>query len=206
MTTRVLALVRHGESQGNLDNRFTGCLDLPLTPQGEAQARLAGGRLQSLGIDFIHLHTSTLARAVLSGKLLRESLAIGEDQIYVATELRERDYGQLTGMNKMEAQRRWGSDKVQLWRRSYAETPPGGESLRDTVARVVVYYLGRILPGILRGEPTVVVAHGNSLRALVMAIEQLSALQIESLEISTGEIILYQFAADATVGEKHTFS
>ena len=197
-----LVLVRHGESTFNATNRFTGWSDPELTPRGEAQARAVAERLHKTGIGVDAAFSSALARTIRSLEIILEGLCC-EAAPHAELALNERSYGELTGLNKHEAAARFGAEQVRHWRRSYAGAPPGGESLRDTVARVAPYYLRAILPQALRGQSVLVVAHGNTLRALVMALEGVSPFDVQSLEIATGEILDYAVAADATVRRMH---
>ena len=201
MSDRLLVLVRHGQSEWNLKNLFTGWRDVDLTDQGIAEAREAGRKLKAKGIVFDIAFTSALIRAQRTLDLLLgemgQSVPITRDQA-----LNERDYGDLAGLNKDDARRKWGEEQVHVWRRSYDIAPPGGESLRDTLARTLPYYVQEILPCVLRGQRTVIAAHGNSLRALVMVLEKLSPEGILKREIATGVPIIYRLNADATVESK----
>ena len=202
MSERLLVLVRHGQSEWNLKNLFTGWRDPDLTEQGIAEAQEAGRKLKAQGIVFDLGYTSVLKRAqrtldILLGEMGQTDLPIVRDQA-----LNERDYGDLSGLNKDDARKKWGEEQVHIWRRSYDIAPPGGESLRDTLARTLPYYVQEILPCVLRGERTVVAAHGNSLRALVMVLEKLSPEGILKREIATGVPIIYRLNADATVASK----
>jgi len=202
MTDRLLVLLRHGQSEWNLKNLFTGWRDVDLTPQGVAEARAAGQRLKARGIQFDVAFTSVLKRAQ---RTLDLTLAeMGQQNIPVLKDqaLNERDYGDLVGLNKDDARKKWGDDQVHKWRRSYDVAPPAGESLKDTVARTLPYYVQEILPRVLRGERTLVAAHGNSLRALIMVLEKLSPESIVKRELATGVPIVYRLASDATVAEK----
>jgi 2,3-bisphosphoglycerate-dependent phosphoglycerate mutase len=186
MTDRLLVLVRHGQSEWNLKNLFTGWRDPDLTEKGVAEAKDAGRKLKAQGIVFDVGYTSVLKRAQLTldlllGEMGQTNLPIIRDQA-----LNERDYGDLSGLNKDDARKKWGEEQVHIWRRSYDIAPPGGESLRDTLARTLPYYVQEILPAVLQGKRTVVAAHGNSLRALVMVLEKLSPDGILKREIATG--------------------
>jgi len=202
MSDRLLVLVRHGESEWNKKNLFTGWRDVGLTDNGIAEARAAGRKLKAQGLRFDVAFTSALKRAQHSLDLMLEelgqqSLAVIEDQA-----LNERDYGDLAGLNKDDARKKWGAEQVHTWRRSYDVAPPGGESLKDTAARVLPYYIQDILPRVLRGDDVLISAHGNSLRALVMVLEHLSPEQIVAREIATGVPLIYRLNADSTVAEK----
>ena len=185
-----LILLRHGESQWNLENRFTGWVDVPLTPRGVQEAKNAGDKL--LGFKFDRAFTSVLVRA---NETLRLALnAIGQSNIPVEKDkaLNERMYGELQGLNKAETTKKYGEAQVKIWRRSYDVPPPGGESLKDTAERVLPYYEQTIKPHLLKGETILVAAHGNSLRALIMELEQLSREQVLELNIPTGAPLLYE--------------
>jgi 2,3-bisphosphoglycerate-dependent phosphoglycerate mutase len=202
MTDRVLVLVRHGQSEWNLKNLFTGWRDVGLTEQGIKEAREAGRKLKAQGITFDVAFTSALVRAqrtldLMLGELGQTKLATFKDQA-----LNERNYGDLVGLNKDDARKKWGEEQVHIWRRSYDVAPPGGESLRDTAARVLPYYIQDILPRVLRGERVLVSAHGNSLRALVMVLEKLTPEAILKREIATGAPIIYRLNADSTVASQ----
>jgi 2,3-bisphosphoglycerate-dependent phosphoglycerate mutase len=202
VSERLLVLVRHGQSDWNLKNLFTGWKDPDLTEQGVREAKAAGQRLKALGLSFDTGFTSDLTRAQNTMQLILEEL--GQTALPVARDqaLNERDYGDLSGLNKDEARKKWGEEQVHLWRRSYDVPPPGGESLKDTVARVLPYYNQEILPAVLRGERTIVAAHGNSLRALVMVLDRLTPQTIPSMELATGVPLVYRLKADSTVESK----
>ncbi|MFD1333409.1 2,3-bisphosphoglycerate-dependent phosphoglycerate mutase [Methylopila musalis] len=196
---RRLVLVRHGQSEWNLKNLFTGWKDPDLTERGVAEAKAAGQRLKTEGLRFDVAFTSKLRRAQRTGQLLLAELGQPDVATVEHEALNERDYGDLTGLNKDEARKSFGEDQVLLWRRSYDVPPPGGESLKDTVARVLPYYVQEILPRVLRGEQTLVTAHGNSLRALIMVLEGLTPETLLKRELLTGAPIVYDLEADATV-------
>jgi len=202
MIDRVLVLVRHGESEWNLRNLFTGWKDIDLTDKGVAEAQAAGRRLKALGLSFDVAFTSDLIRAQRSLDLILDEM--GQTQIPVSRDkaLNERDYGDLSGLNKDDARAKWGAEQVHIWRRSYDVAPPGGESLKDTAARVLPYYIQEILPAVLQGKRVLIAAHGNSLRALVMVLERLSTDDILKREIGTGDPLIYRLNADSTVAEK----
>jgi 2,3-bisphosphoglycerate-dependent phosphoglycerate mutase len=197
-----LVLVRHGQSEWNLKNLFTGWRDVGLTDLGREEAKSAGTRLKALGLNFDIAFTSALTRAQAScdlilGELGQTGLETIRDQA-----LNERDYGDLSGLNKDDARAKWGEEQVHIWRRSYDIAPPGGESLKDTGARVWPYYIHVLQPHVLRGETVLVVAHGNSLRALIMALDGLTGDQIVKTELATGVPIVYRLNADSTVMSK----
>ncbi len=199
---RLLVLVRHGQSEWNLKNLFTGWRDVDLTEKGIEEARNAGRKLKAQGITFNVTFTSALKRAQRTLDLVLEEMGQTGLPIIADSALNERDYGDLSGLNKDDARAKWGEDQVHVWRRSYDVPPPGGESLKDTVARVLPYYVQEILPQVLRGQHVLVAAHGNSLRALVMVLERLSPEGILKREIGTGAPIIYRLNADALVASK----
>jgi 2,3-bisphosphoglycerate-dependent phosphoglycerate mutase len=201
MTERILVLVRHGQSEWNLKNLFTGWKDVDLTAQGILEAKKAGEKLKARGIKFDVAFTSALKRAQKTLDLVLAEMGESKIPIFKDQALNERDYGDLVGLNKDDARKKWGDEQVLRWRRSYDIAPPGGESLRDTVARALPYFVQEILPRVLRGERTIVAAHGNSLRALVMVLERLSPEGILKRELATGVPILYRLNPDATVAE-----
>ncbi len=192
-----LVLLRHGESQWNRENRFTGWVDVPLSAKGEEEARSAGQKL--IGYRFDRAFTSVLTRAIETLRIVLE--VIGQSHIPIEKDqaLNERMYGELQGLNKTETAKKYGEQQVKLWRRSYDIRPPGGESLKDTAERVLPYYESRIKPHHLAGETVLIVAHGNSLRALVMHLDRLTPDQVLELNIPTGAPLLYEFGAEGTV-------
>jgi 2,3-bisphosphoglycerate-dependent phosphoglycerate mutase len=198
----VLVLVRHGESEWNRRNLFTGWKDPGLSEKGVAEARAAGCLLKARGYTFDVAFTSDLRRAqhtltVMLDELGQTELPIRKDQA-----LNERDYGDLSGLNKDEARRKWGEKQVHIWRRSFDVAPPGGESLKDTAARVLPYYEAAIWPQVAAGRNVLVSAHGNSLRALVMRIEGLTGDEIVTRELATGVPIVYRLNADGTMQDR----
>jgi 2,3-bisphosphoglycerate-dependent phosphoglycerate mutase len=199
---RLLVLVRHGQSEWNLKNLFTGWRDVDLTEQGVAEAKKAGARLKERGIAFDVAYTSVLKRAQRTLGLVLDEMGQSGIPVHNDLALNERDYGDLNGLNKDDARKKWGEEQVHIWRRSYDTPPPGGESLKDTVARALPYYVQTILPGVLRGERTLVAAHGNSLRALIMVLERHTPESIIARELATGVPIIYRLNADSTVAEK----
>lgn len=192
-----LILLRHGESQWNLENRFTGWVDVPLSSRGVQEAKNAGDKLR--GFTFDRAFTSVLVRANDTLRLALE--AVGQATIPVEKDkaLNERMYGDLQGLNKAETARKYGEDQVKIWRRSFDVRPPGGESLKDTADRVLPYYERAIKPYLLKGETILIAAHGNSLRALVMHLENLSREQVLELNIPTGAPLLYELDYDGKV-------
>ncbi len=199
---RTLVLVRHGQSEWNAKNLFTGWKNPDLTPLGVEEARRAGRELKKLDLLFSIGFTSALLRAQHTLQLIFEELGQSNVPTIKDRALNERHYGDLSGLNKDEAREKWGEEQVRLWRRSYDVPPPGGESLKDTVARVVPFYVQRILPPVMRGERVLVAAHGNSLRALCMVLEQLTPESVTTLELTTGVPIIYKLNADSTVASK----
>jgi 2,3-bisphosphoglycerate-dependent phosphoglycerate mutase len=198
---RLLVLTRHGQSEWNLKNLFTGWKDVDLTEVGIAEAKAAGRKLKAQGITFDVGFTSDLKRAQRTMTIMLEEMGQPNIPVIQNVALNERDYGDLSGLNKDDARERWGAEKVHIWRRSYDVPPPGGESLRDTAARVLPYYIQEILPRVLRGQRVLVTAHGNSLRALVMVLDRLSPKEIIARELATGVPMVYRLNADATVAE-----
>jgi len=199
---RLLVLVRHGQSEWNLKNLFTGWKDPDLTEQGVAEAKAAGRVLREHGYSFDVAFTSELKRAqrtldIVLAVLHQENLPIVRDRA-----LNERDYGDLTGLNKDDARKRWGEDQVQIWRRSFDIAPPGGESLKDAAARVLPYFHSRILPRVNGGERVLVVAHGNSLRAVIMELEDLSGEAIIKRELETGVPIVYSLDENGSIKKR----
>jgi 2,3-bisphosphoglycerate-dependent phosphoglycerate mutase len=202
MSDRLLVLVRHGQSEWNLKNLFTGWRDVDLTGQGVKEAREAGRKLKAQGLKFDVAYTSALKRAQRTLGLMLEELGQTGIPVIKDQALNERDYGDLSGLNKDDARAKWGEEQVHIWRRSYDIAPPGGESLKDTLARTLPYYVTEILPRVLRGERVLVAAHGNSLRALIMVLEKLNKESILKREIGTGVPIIYTLGADAVVASK----
>ena len=199
-----LVLVRHGESQWNLENRFTGWVDVPLSEKGIAEAKSAGERLKKENIRFDHAYTSNLKRAqntlqFILEKLGQSGLPVEKDQA-----LNERHYGDLQGLNKAETAKKFGDDQVKIWRRSYDIAPPGegGESLKDTAARTLPYFETHILRDLRAGKNVLVSAHGNSLRSIVMHLDKLSRAQVLELNLATGIPIVYEFGPDLQITSK----
>jgi 2,3-bisphosphoglycerate-dependent phosphoglycerate mutase len=190
-----LILIRHGQSQWNLENRFTGWIDIPLSPHGEEEARRAGQLLKDFKID--RAFTSALTRAqqtldIILKEIHQAGVPIKKDQA-----LNERHYGDLQGLNKADTAKRYGEEQVLIWRRSYDVRPPGGESLKDTAARTLPYFTSQILPEAVKaGRAVLVCAHGNSLRSIVMDLDRLSPEEIMKVEIPTGEPIVYEISSE----------
>jgi 2,3-bisphosphoglycerate-dependent phosphoglycerate mutase len=202
MTDRLLVLVRHGQSDWNLKNLFTGWRNIDLTEQGIKEAREAGHKLKGQGIKFDVAFTSALIRAQRTLDLMLTELGQTNIPVFKDQALNERDYGDLSGLNKDDARKKWGEEQVHIWRRSYDVAPPGGESLKDTLARTLPYYVTEILPRVLRGERVLVSAHGNSLRALVMVLDKHTTESITKLNLDTGVPMIYRLNADSTVASK----
>jgi 2,3-bisphosphoglycerate-dependent phosphoglycerate mutase len=199
---RLLVLVRHGQSEWNQKNLFTGWRDVGLTELGIEEARAAGRRLKARGFTFDLAYTSALKRAQDTLKIMLEELGQTGLETKWDQALNERDYGDLVGLNKDDARKRWGEEQVHQWRRSYDTAPPGGESLKDTLARALPYYVTHILPDVLSGKKVLVSAHGNSLRALIMAIEGQSPEQIVKLELPTGVPVVYRLQPNSRIESK----
>ena len=185
-----LVLVRHGESQWNKENRFTGWIDIPLSPNGENEAKKAGEKLK--GMHFDKAFTSMLQRAINTFEIAAQTAGFKHLIAEKDEALNERMYGDLQGLNKDECREKFGNEQVHVWRRSYDIPPPNGESLKDTAERVLPYYHKRIEPMLKDGKDVLIVAHGNSLRALIMFLEDLSGEEIVKVEIPTGVPILYE--------------
>ena len=191
MTRSNLVLVRHGQSEWNEKNLFTGWKDPELTQKGAQEARNAGRELLGQEYVFDVMYTSALRRAQETGRIILEEMGLTDIVTVRDQRLNERDYGDLSGLNKDDARERWGEDQVHVWRRSYDTPPPGGESLKDTANRVLPYFEEVILPSLVAGKNILVAAHGNSLRALIMKIEAIPPLEIVKLEIETGKPIYF---------------
>ena len=198
----VLVIVRHGQSEWNKKNLFTGWCDPDLTERGVAEAIRAGELLKSREIVFDIAYTSLLSRANRTLSLILDQL--GQQELVTVRDqaLNERDYGELSGLNKNDATERWGADQVLQWRRSYDIPPPGGESLKDTAARVLPFYKTRIWPDVSAGKNVIVAAHGNSIRALIMYLEMLSAQQILEREVATGAPMIYKLTMHGHVQDR----
>jgi 2,3-bisphosphoglycerate-dependent phosphoglycerate mutase len=196
----LLVLVRHGESQWNLENRFTGWTDIPLTDRGREEARRAGEKIRDMHFD--QAYTSVLQRATETLDIMLK--VIGQEGMPVAYDraLNERHYGDLQGLNKAETAEKFGKEQVHQWRRSYDVAPPGGESLQDTAARTLPYFEAHILPDLRAGKNVLVSAHGNSLRSIVMQLDQLSRAEVMNLNLATGVPIVYEFSPDLRILSK----
>ena len=191
-----LVLVRHGQSEWNAKNLFTGWKNPGLTSAGEKEAIDAGNLIKERDIKFSIMFTSALKRAQITGQMILDVIDQTNIEVIKDQALNERDYGELAGLNKDDARKQWGKEQVHIWRRSYDIPPPGGESLKDTAERVLPYFNSLILPKLLQGENILVAAHGNSLRALVIQLDNLSKDEVIALEIPTGAPIIYSFAGD----------
>jgi 2,3-bisphosphoglycerate-dependent phosphoglycerate mutase len=197
-----LCLLRHGQSQWNLENRFTGWIDIPLTDTGREEARQAAERLKGQGIRFDVAYTSVLSRAIETLDIALDVLGQKGIPIHQDKALNERMYGDLQGLNKAETAAKFGDEQVHIWRRSYDVPPPNGESLKDTQERALPYFKQHIEPDLRAGKNVLVSAHGNSLRAIVMAVEGLTPEQIMGVELPTGEPWLYELTPDLSVRRK----
>lgn len=188
-----LVLLRHGQSTWNLENKFTGWVDVDLTPQGEAEAEEAGKKIALAGIHIDQAFTSVLKRAIETLELCLH--AAGQTGIPVEYDqaLNERHYGDLQGLNKAETAEKFGEAQVKLWRRSYSVRPPNGESLEDTSKRTLPYFEAKIIPALKAGKSVLISAHGNSLRAIVMRLDSLSEEEVLALNIPNGVPIVYDF-------------
>jgi 2,3-bisphosphoglycerate-dependent phosphoglycerate mutase len=187
----LLIIVRHGQSAWNLENRFTGETDVDLTPLGIEEARNAGKLIKAYHID--EAFTSVLKRAIDTLDIMLKDTNNTSIPIKKSAALNERNYGDLQGLNKAETEQKYGAEQVQIWRRSYEVKPPGGESLEDTYNRVVPYYQKEIAPDLKNGKNILIVAHGNSLRALMMYLEHISPEAIAEVNLATGAPRLYEF-------------
>lgn len=198
-----LVLVRHGQSLWNLENRFTGWVDVPLTPTGEDEARAAGERIRAAGLRFDVAYTSALVRAQETLRLIMQTAGIDVPVIRDQA-LNERHYGDLQGLDKGRTAERYGADQVHIWRRSFATAPPNGESLKDTAARTLPFFERAILGDVAQAKDVLVVAHGNSNRSIVMELDGLSPDEVTKLELATGLPLVYDLGEDGTVRGKHT--
>ena len=197
-----LVLVRHGQSEWNEKNLFTGWKDPGLTEKGVEEAKSAGIQLRTEGFQFDVMFTSDLLRAQKTGEIILKELGVTNLSVVKNQALNERDYGDLSGLNKDEAREKWGDEQVHIWRRSFDTPPPGGESLKGTAERVLPYFKKEILPQLLEGKNILIAAHGNSLRSLVMELDQLTKEQVIKLEIATGDPIYYEIASSGKVVKK----
>tara|TARA_B100000287_G_scaffold81457_1_gene74052 strand:- start:63 stop:671 length:609 start_codon:yes stop_codon:yes gene_type:complete len=189
-----LVLVRHGQSEWNKKNLFTGWKDPKLTARGVEEAIKAGDELKGSGYSFDKMYTSELFRAQETGRIILDRMGLDSIEVIKDLSLNERNYGDLAGLNKDDARKKWGEDQVHIWRRSFDVPPPGGESLKDTAERVLPYFKQNIIPQLAEGLNILIAAHGNSLRALVMEIEKISPDEIVKLEIATGVPLVYKYS------------
>jgi 2,3-bisphosphoglycerate-dependent phosphoglycerate mutase len=197
-----LILVRHGQSIWNAENRFTGWVDVALSEEGRAEAKRAGERLAAEGYRVDKAFTSTLDRAIETGRIILETLGQGNLEQVQAWELNERFYGALTGRNKAQTAEEFGAEQVHIWRRSYDVPPPGGESLKDTTNRTIPYFERVVLPATLEHGVVLVSAHGNSLRSIVKDLDGLDDEAVTRLEIATGVPIVYEMTDGKPVGKR----
>jgi 2,3-bisphosphoglycerate-dependent phosphoglycerate mutase len=197
-----LILVRHGQSQWNLENRFTGWIDIPLTDTGREEAAEAGRKIKAAGITVDVAFTSVLVRAIDTLAICMEAAGISGIPMIKDQAINERHYGDLQGLNKDETAQKFGAEQVKIWRRSYDVPPPNGESLKDTAARALPYFYEKILPELKAGKDVLVSAHGNSLRAIVMVLDNLSEQEIVELNIPNGVPIVYDIDADGNPSNK----
>ena len=202
MKSRNLILVRHGQSEWNAKNLFTGWKDPGLTDQGVSEAKNAGKLILEQNIKFDVMYTSMLSRAQKTGDIILGILNHKEIPIIKNEALNERHYGSLAGLNKDDARKKWGEEQVHIWRRSFDIPPPDGESLKDTADRVLPYFETEIMPKVISGSSILIAAHGNSLRALIMKLDSISPEDIVKLEIPTGAPIQYEFTPDGIVDKK----
>lgn len=202
MKTRNLILVRHGQSEWNEQNLFTGWKDPGLTELGIKEAKNAGSLISDKGIQFDEMFTSMLVRAQDTGVIILDSINQQNIPITKNKALNERNYGSLAGLNKDDARKKWGEEQVHIWRRSFDIPPPEGESLKDTAERVLPYFHEYIMPKVIQGLSILVAAHGNSLRALIMELDLISSEDIVKLEIPTGAPIQYEFNQNGEVVNK----
>ncbi len=198
----VLVLVRHGQSEWNAKNLFTGWKDVDLTQQGIDEARRGGEMLKKASHHFDIAYTSNLIRAQKTLTLILEELGQSDLETVSDVALNERDYGDLVGLNKDDARKKWGDEQVHIWRRSFDIPPPGGESLKDTAERTLPYFEAAIMPDVMDGKNVIVSAHGNSLRAIIMKLDKLSRDEVTQLNLATGVPIIYRFNDDGSVAEK----
>ena len=198
----VLVLVRHGESEWNKLNLFTGWKDPDLTEKGRAEAKKGAELLKAEGLTFDVAYTSALTRAQHTLRIILDVLGQSSLTTHRDQALNERDYGDLSGLNKDDARKKWGEEQVHIWRRSYDIPPPGGESLKDTAVRVLPYWEARIWPDLKAGKNVIVAAHGNSLRALIMKLEGLSGEAIIKRKLATGVPMIYRLNADGTMASR----
>ena len=199
---RNLVIVRHGQSEWNEKNLFTGWKNPGLTSLGYDEAGKAGQLIKDTNINFDSMFTSDLIRAQLTGDIILSEINHEGIPIIQNQALNERDYGSLSGLNKDDAREKWGEEQVHIWRRSYDIPPPDGESLKNTAERVLPYFNEKIMPRVIDGQNILIAAHGNSLRALIMQLDKISEEEIVRLEIPTGAPIHYLFKDDGSISLK----
>lgn len=202
----ILVLVRHGESQWNLENRFTGWVDVPLSEKGVREAEAAGDKIKNEKLHFDKAYTSVLQRAQKTLTIILEKLGQPDIRVEKDQALNERHYGDLQGLNKIETAKKFGEDQVKIWRRSYDIAPPNGESLKDTAARTLPYFEAKVLTDLKDGKNVIVAAHGNSLRSIVMHLDKLTKEQVLELNLGTGVPIIYQFDRNLKIISKKLLS
>ena len=204
-----LILLRHGQSQWNLENRFTGWEDVPLTEQGIAEAKVAGQLMKKNKVHIDVIFSSVLQRATKTAELAIKEMNLeqfwSDGQLLMTKDqsLNERDYGDLVGLNKEETANKYGKEQVRIWRRSYDVSPPGGESLENVVTRVKPYFINFIEPKINEGQNVLIVAHGNSLRATMIQVGLYKAEEISKIEIPTGRPFVITYKTDKVVNSKY---
>ena len=198
-----LILLRHGQSTWNLENRFTGWVDVPLTEQGEREANEAGEKIARAKIHIDVAFTSVLVRAHQTLELALSACGQKGLLTYYDQALNERNYGDLQGLNKAETAEKFGAEQVKIWRRSYDVQPPNGESLKDTAARTLPYFHDKIVPELIAGKNVLISAHGNSLRAIVMKLDKLNEKEVLELNIPNGVPIVYECGADGAPTDKY---
>lgn len=194
--SRILVLVRHGQSEDNERNLFSGLRDPALTARGVEEARAAGRELDRLGLRFTHAFTSVLTRARTTMALILEELGQTNLAVRADAALNERDYGELAGLDKAQSRERFSAEQVRVWRKSFDATPPGGESLATTAARVWPFYEREIAPVVRAGGRALLVGHGNALRSMLMRLDGIDPETIEDVNIGTAQILVYALAED----------
>ena len=195
-----LVLIRHGESQWNLENKFTGWVDIPLTEKGREEARRGGEKIK--GIQFQKAYTSVLERAIETLEIILKVIRQKHIPVEKDQALNERRYGDLQGLNKEETAKKFGAEQVHIWRRSYDVAPPNGESLKDTAARTLPYFENHILKDLKAGKNVLVSAHGNSLRSIVMKLDKMTRKEVLNLNLGTGVPIVYEFDSNLNILSK----
>ena len=197
-----LILLRHGQSQWNLENKFTGWVDVPLTPKGIEEAHEAGKRLREAKLSLHRAFTSELQRAQETLRIALDEMGLSDLPTTRDSSLNERHYGDLQGLDKAETAKKYGDDQVHIWRRSYDVPPPNGESLKDTAARTLPYFETNVRPCLEADENVIIGAHGNSLRSIVMSIEKLSREEVLELNLATAVPLIYELDSGGKVQSK----